>query len=112
MTTGSPRIFCRCTPVVDRRFDGDTPPTVAVVEALAAAAGVDPTDLEPLNDAVDCAALDRLFEGGEPSTAAPRVLSFSVDGWNVFVRDDGSVRVCDPDPVVEPAPVFERSVGD
>jgi len=112
MTAGPPRLYCRCSPVVDRRFDGDTSPTVAVAEALAAAEGVDPTDLEPLNDAIDCAAFDRLFDGGELPTAAPKVLSFAVDGWNVFVRDDGSVRVCDPDPVVEPEPVFERSIGD
>jgi len=98
--------------VVDRYFDGDTSPTVAVAEALAAAAGVDPTDLEPLNDAIDCAALDRLFDRDELPTAAPKVLSFSLEGWNVFVRGDGSVRVCDPHLEAEPAPVFERSVGD
>jgi len=98
--------------VVDRRFDDDTSPTVAVAEALAAAEGVDPTDLEPLSDAIDCTALDWLFEWRERPTPAPRVLSFAVDGWNVFVGDDGSVRVCDPDQVVEPEPVFERSIGD
>ena len=112
MTDGPPRTYCECTPITDRRFDDDTSPTVAVVEALAAARGVSPTDLEPLNDVVDCAALDRLFQPGVGPAHAPALLSFSVDGLNVFVRDDGAVRVCDPERVVEPASVFERPLAD
>ena len=111
MTDDPPQSLCRCTPVADRRFDGVTSPTVAVVEALAAARDVHPTDLPPLNDVVDCTAIDRLFQlDGGPG--APRVLSFSVGGLNVFVRDDGSVRVCDPSVATDPEPVFERPLAD
>jgi hypothetical protein len=98
--------WCGCAPVSD--VDGGDSPTVAVVEALAAARGVRPTELEPLHDVIDCGALDRSFERGAGTVASSSVLSFSVDGWNVFVRDDGLVRVGDPDAAVEPAPVFER----
>lgn len=106
--------YCDCTPVVDLGVDGeDRRPSLAVIEAVARAADVNPTDLDPLGNYVDLEALDRLFEASS-STAmgVDTVVQFSVDDWNVFVRGDGRVRVCDASAAAESMPVFERAVSD
>ncbi|AGB39397.1 HalOD1 output domain-containing protein [Natronococcus occultus] len=52
-------------------------PSVRVVEAVADAEGVDPTDLEtPLYEAIDGAALDRLFAPTADSARHRGSLSF------------------------------------
>lgn len=62
---------------------------LAVVEELAAAQGVSPTELDtPLWKVVDLEALEALFDG---SSTDCRVV-FTVDGTLVTVTDDG-VRV-------------------
>lgn len=80
---------------------------MAVVEALAQVADVDPRHLTPLHDAIDPDALDRLTG---PESAENTVLAFSVDEWNVFVRGNGRIRICDATIEVETAPVFDRPV--
>jgi hypothetical protein len=102
---------CECTPVVGTRFEGEhgRPPSLAIIEAVAAAEGVSPMELDPLTDAIDLEAIDRLFTGPGSGT---ELLRFSVNGWDVFVRDDGALRVCDPNCVTDPAPVFEKPVCD
>ena len=64
-----------------------------VVEAVAEADGVDPASLEPpLNDVVDAAALDRLFEdtAGVGRTSQGRI-RFEYHGYDVTVHADGRV---------------------
>lgn len=66
---------------------------MAVVDALAGAEGVDPTDLDlRLGDFVDPEAIDRLAAG---STASWR-LEFEVAGHRIDVSHDGTV-VADPE---------------
>lgn len=103
---------CGCTPVYDTRYEGDGEPIVAVVEALATVEGVEPLEMEPLYDVIDGGAVDRLFEDHTAPTEAAKTLMFTVDGWNVFVRSDGSIRVCDPNVPDDSAPVFEKATGD
>jgi hypothetical protein len=102
-------LYRGCKPVVDAEFrpEGDESPTTAIVEALATAAGTGLTELQPLYEAIDTDALDRLFAGcpGDDDTEA--VLSFTVDTWNVFVRADGHIRVCDATEPTDPTPVFQ-----
>ena len=43
--------------------------------------------------------------------ARSAIVSFSVENWNVFVRGDGRIRVCDGREAVDPAPVFEMSTA-
>lgn len=110
MSTGQLSLHCNCTPVYETEYEpgSDAPPSRAVVEAVAAAEGVDPVDLAPLHDSVEPDALDRLFDRrGEAGTAA--VVVFSVDRWNVFVHGDGRVLVCDAEQPAETAPVFDRT---
>lgn len=109
MTSGNLGICCECTPVLDADYSegsGRTP-AEAVIDALAEASGVEPVDLPPLYDVVDPEALDRLFRDRDDEGALGRVLAFSVEDWNVFVADDGSIRVCDATRRTDPVPVFE-----
>ncbi|MGQ4557240.1 HalOD1 output domain-containing protein [Halobellus sp. GM3] len=102
-------VYRGCTPVVDAEYDfgNDSSATEAVLRALADAAGVDPTELPPLFDYVDPDALNALFEPSDGVKNGDTLLSFRVETWNVFVRSDGRIRVCDATQPTEPEPVFE-----
>lgn len=112
-STGQRTTYRSCVPVVDARFDEDDgqPLTGAIIGALAEAEGVDATDVDPLYDTVDLDALRQLFEARDGSSDAKALFSFTVDTWNVFVRADGRIRVCDGTRVVDPQPVFRDIDG-
>lgn len=69
-------------------------PSVAVVEAVAAATGYDPYDVPPLYEVVDPDALDDLFSPKHDGTPrrAGRV-TFPLAGCNVTVTGHGEVVV-------------------
>ncbi len=81
------------------------PPSTAVVETVAEATGVDPTDLEPLYDTLDPGALDALIVSGhgEDHRADPTV-SFTFAGYFVSIHGTGEV-------VVRTAPETSRTPG-
>lgn len=64
-----------------------------VVNAVADAKGVDPLDLDPLYDAIDPDALDRLFSTSPGASASPTELRFEMSGCVVVVREGGTVTV-------------------
>lgn len=73
-------------------------PSLRVVEAVAAADGVDPADLEPpLHAVVDSVALDRLFDatGDETPSRRGRV-RFQYRGYDVTVHSSGRVELAPP----------------
>lgn len=78
--------------------EGSRTVSTAVVEAVAAEAGVDPRDLTPqLYDVVDPDALDTLFESvAEETSRANGSVVFPYAGYQVTVAADGAVDV---DPV-------------
>jgi len=102
-------LYRSCTPVADVIHESDTTetPTEAVVHALATASDTDPTELAPLYSSIDTAALDQMFSEHGGASDASAVLSFQVENWNVFVRGDGRIRVCDATRQTDPTPVFE-----
>ncbi|MXR40390.1 hypothetical protein GRX01_03335 [Halobaculum sp. WSA2] len=110
---GKMSVYRGCTPVVDAEYDSESErsATEAIVWALADAVGVDPTDLPPLFDYVDPDALNALFESSDRGTNGDTLLSFQVDTWNVFVRSDGCIRVCDATRPTDPEPVFESTTA-
>lgn len=72
-----------------RRFSVEPgePVDVAIVYAVAAMEGVEPTALDrPLNDVVDADALRRLFEGADRSLQA----TIELDGYAVRIVDGGN----------------------
>lgn len=68
-------------------------PSLAVVAVLAAAAGVDPIELPPLNHSVDTEALDQLFS---PPKSTGQQCTFTVDSFAVTVSGDGTIDVSRP----------------
>jgi hypothetical protein len=101
-------IYRGCTPVLDSHYEaeGSQTPAEAVVEAVAAAADVDPLELPPLHDYVEPDALNKLFQHQDGSGTAETILSFKMKSWNVFIRADGCIRVCDGTQPTDPTPVF------
>jgi len=101
-------LYRSCTPVVDTWYknDGSRTITEAIVDALAEAEGGDAVDVPPLYETIDLDYLSRLFEGYDGTDEDP-VVSFSHENWNVFVRADGRIRVCDATRATDPEPVFE-----
>ncbi|NIB99834.1 HalOD1 output domain-containing protein [Halobacterium sp. R2-5] len=104
-------VYRGCTPVVDAEyeFESDGSPAEVIVEALAEAAEIDPLDLPPLYEFVDPDALNQLFGEHDGAAHADALLSFQVETWNVFVRADGRIRVCDATQPTDPEPVFEST---
>lgn len=109
MSDAEPGVHRTCTPVVDGRFDPVDGPTLprAIVDALASAADVGATELPPLYGTVDLDAMKQLFPTTDGSGDAERLFSFTYDTWQVFVRGDGRIRVCDQTQPTPPTPVFE-----
>ena len=68
--------------------------TAAVVEAVAAAEGVEPVDLDvPLYSAIDPDALDRLFRSAPADNGIIGRITFTYAGYDVTVQATGDVRV-------------------
>lgn len=65
-------------------------PSVAIVDAVAAATDRSATELPPLHQDVDPEALDRLLTGG---SSPPVHLQFSYAGTVVSVRSDGTLML-------------------
>lgn len=74
---------------VRHEVDDATEPAVAVVAAVAAATGSDPTAMSPLGDVVDTDALNAMLG---PDGDSVRV-SFSFHGVDVHAGRDGEIRV-------------------
>ena len=106
-------VYRECKPVVEAEYDSksDSSATEAVIRALADAVGVEPTELPPLFDTVDPDAINALFDPSDRATDGNTLLSFQVDTWNVFIRSDGRIRVCDATQLIEPEPVFESTTN-
>ncbi|MDZ5811936.1 HalOD1 output domain-containing protein [Halorubrum sp. AD140] len=101
-------LYRECTPVVDAHYrDGsDRTPVAAIVRALAEVEGLDATTLPPLYDMIDADALNQLFERNRDESDTAVFLSFQYNTWNIFVRDDGQIRICDATKPTDPEPVF------
>ena len=50
--------------------------------------------------------MDALFERHDGTEDAGQLLGFTIDAWNVFVRADGKIRVCDATYQAAPSSVF------
>jgi len=83
-----------------------------IVEAVAAAEDAAVTEVEPLYRTADPEAIDRLFDGDADTPGSPERLQLSLGGWNVFLRGDGAICVCDPENRSEPASPFEKPLAD
>ena len=113
MQQRSLNLYRGCKAVVDTEYrsGSDRSPVIVIVEALAEAAGVDPSVFPPLYEFVDPDAINHLLADRSGASRADAMLSFQVNTWNVFVRSDGRIRVCDGTRPTDPQPVFESTIG-
>ena len=82
--------------IVHHDWQGSEPPTVAVVEAVAAATDRTPTGLPLLQNTLDPDALNALLTRG----AASVTISFQYAGVIVSASGDGSIKIrIDKDPI-------------
>ena len=79
------------TPVSEQSSHHEMTPVVAVVSAVADAAGTDPLELPPLSNVIDPEALNDLVDCGRNS--ALRSISFEYAGYDVVVSGTGDIRV-------------------
>lgn len=76
------------------RIDQSTSPSEAVIEAVAEAEGVEPTDLQPLYDVLDPDALNSLFKSRNHVNQTRRgLITFEYHGYEVHVDEDGQVTL-------------------
>lgn len=109
MAAGEDTIYRSCSQVVEAQYrdhENETP-AEKIIESISKAADSDPLELPPLYEFVDPDSLNKLFENTNGSTEL--FLSFQIENWNVFIRSDGSIRVCDDSQRIEPTPVFGES---
>ncbi len=102
-------LYRGCKPVIDAQYlnEGSETPVEVIIGAIASAAGVDPLDLPPLYEYIDTDSLNKIFQQHEGTTGSEAVLSFRYENWNVFVRTDGRIRICDGTQPTAPQPVFD-----
>ena len=110
---GKLTVYRDCEPVSNTEYQKDSPPppSVAIINAVAEAADVDPLELPPLYTYVDPGVLDELFGRDHGSKDAETILGLRIHTWNIFVHSDGRICVCDTTRPTAPEPVFE-SVTD
>lgn len=113
MNSGQLTVYRGCTPIIDAEYnpESDDSPSAVIIDALAKAARKDPLELPSLYEFVNAEALDRLFADHSGAADAHTLLSFKVEKWNVFVRADGRIRVCDATQQTDPKPVFDTNTA-
>ena len=80
-------------PAVFEFDDGARTVTDAVVEAVAAAAGDDPLEIEPIHSVVDPDALDALLGQNGRQRHGDVHVTFSFHGYDVTVWDYGRIQL-------------------
>lgn len=95
-----------CTPVREIFIEDDDSPLTVIVNAIADLEGVEPTDLPPLHNSIEPMSLCLMLEHSRVNQTSEMGICFSYTGWNVFVRNDGTVYIGDPDRKSTPTPMF------
>lgn len=96
-TTAADDALAESSPLARNYAWADVTPATAVVELVAEATDADPTDLDPLHDAVDTDALNRVVEPTEPKATSSLRVSFSYQDFFVVVRQSGRITLYDLD---------------
>jgi hypothetical protein len=75
-------------------YDEDESPSAAVVSAVSAMEGVEPTEVESLHDRIDPDALDTLLDRPVViGDGGPFGVEFQYAGYRVIVRNNGSITI-------------------
>lgn len=86
-------------PAVSHRLSSQTDESAseAVIRAVAAAAGDDPTEMPPLYTVVDPDALDALWPTSTDSDRTPTTVEFAFHGYLVRLTGEGDLSVFERD---------------
>lgn len=87
--TGTTRNGRDAQRTIEREWDDETPPSTALVWAVADARAVDPTDLPPLYDIVDADALDALVRDQDVT------MTVEYQGFRATIHGDGRLELLD-----------------
>lgn len=79
--------------IVQFEWDGDMQPSMAAVEAVAAAVGHSPTELNPLYESIDPEALDAIVTPEEPESKESVHVSFTYEGVDVLVDSQNGIEI-------------------
>jgi ADP-ribose pyrophosphatase YjhB (NUDIX family) len=82
-------------PVVQTRYSSGESASEAVIRALAAATGVEPTELDLLYESIDPEALDALLGDPVLGEESLTVVEFVASGHRVVVSSDGQITILD-----------------
>lgn len=74
---------------IEREWDASTPPSTALVRAVADARDVGATELRPLYDVVDAEALDSLIRDGGAT------MTVEYEGFRATIHGDGRLELVD-----------------
>ena len=78
----------------DFEWSDDEPVSTAVVRAIAAVSGEDPTEMEPLYTVIDPEALDAVFASTQASTVRTAgVVGFDFAGYRVRLTAPGEGQI-------------------
>lgn len=101
-------LYRSCSLVSEAAYerDGERTLTQALVEAVAEAEGVAPSELPPLYESVDLDALTKLLAKPSESANGELMLGLRMNNWNVFVSSEGRIRVCDAADETGLEPIF------
>ena len=108
-------VYRTCSVVSETTYqrDGGRTLTEALVDAVAEAEGIAPSELPSLYGSIDLDALTRLLAKPSESTDDELLLGVRLGRWNVFVSSDSRIRVCDAaTETSSPEPIFEDEPTD
>lgn len=106
-------LYRSCTVVSKTTYnrEGERTLTQALVDAVAEAEGVNPTELPSLYESIDLDALAKVLDKPSKAADAELLLGLRMNRWNVFVSSDGHIRVCDAAQETSPEPIFENNTS-
>nr|WP_231754631.1 HalOD1 output domain-containing protein [Halapricum sp. CBA1109] len=103
-------LYRSCSVVSETSYtrEGGRTLTQALVDAVAEAEGVAPTELPSLYGSLDLDALTALLTNSGEAGDDELLLALRMGRWNVFVSSDGRIRVCDAtDETPSLEPIFD-----
>lgn len=80
----------RCDAAIEREWSETTPPSTALVSAVADAREVDPIDLRPLYEVADADALDSMLV---ERRATDVTITVEYEGFRATLRGDGRIEL-------------------
>lgn len=79
---------------------------VAVLDAIADVKNVDPAELPTLQESINPDVVNRVATGSDAGSNSTAGVWFSYAGFVVFVRDDETILISDPDQLPADSPFW------